>query len=127
MAARRREVCGSQRHLGVERAQPLRRHLGLGPSDVGGREQDLALQVGQLHHVVVDDADATDAGCREVEQHRRAQAAGAHDQRGAGAQGVLAALADLLEDELAVVALTLVPADPHVLGSGRSAKRGVER
>ena len=102
-----------ERHLGVERRQPLRRHLGLAPADVGGREQDLALQVGELDDVVVDDADAADAGGGEIEEHRRAEPAGADDEHRAGAQRVLAALADLLEDELAVVPLALVPADPH--------------
>ena len=111
-------------------AQPLGRALGLAPADVGGREQDLALQVGELDDVVVDDADAADAGGGEVVQHRRAQPAGADDQHRAGAQLLLAALADLLEDELAVVALRAprpLISSRRSPTSGRSAKSGVER
>ena len=120
-------MCGSRRHFGVERGQPLGGHLSLGTADVGRGEQDLPLQVGELDHVVVDDADAADAGGGEVEEHRRAEPAGADDQRRAGAQRVLAPLADLFEDELAVVPLALLTAYPQASGSGRSAKSGVER
>jgi hypothetical protein len=36
----------------------------------------LALQVGEIHHVEIDHADAADAGGGQVQAERRAQAAG---------------------------------------------------
>ena len=40
----------------------------------------LALQVGQRHRIVVDDAERADAGRGKILQHRRAEAAGADHQ-----------------------------------------------
>ena len=92
-----------QRDFRIERRKPFRRDLCLGPADVLGREQDLALKVGELDHIVVDDAHAAHAGRDDVVQDRRPEPTGANDQHGALAQLVLAALADVLEHELAVV------------------------
>ena len=88
---------------GLSAPQPLRRHLGLGPPDVGGREEDLPLEVGEVDHVVVDDTDTTHAGRREIVQHGRSETSGPYDQDGAAAQRVLPLLTDLLEHELAIV------------------------
>ena len=45
-----------------------------------GRVDDLALQVGEVDVVVVDDAERADAGRGEVQRGRRAQAAGAEQE-----------------------------------------------
>ena len=53
------------------------RALGLRPADVGLPVDDLALQVGLVDGVELDDAERADTGRGEVHQHRRAEAAGA--------------------------------------------------
>ena len=69
---------------------------------------DLALQVGEVDAVVVDDRDAADAGRAEVQRHRRAEAAGADHQRVRGEQPPLALDADVVEQEVARVAQQVV-------------------
>ncbi len=54
----------------VSRALDLRR------ADRLRRVHDLALQIVQRNPIVVDDADGADAGRREVEKYRAAEAAG---------------------------------------------------
>ena len=104
--------------LGIERPQARGRRLGLALADVVGGEQDLALQIGELHHIVVDDAHPADTGRDDVVEHRRAKSAGADDEHRAVAQPVLAALADVLEHELTVVPQALPAGDQH--GARRS-------
>jgi hypothetical protein len=41
---------------------------------------DLALQVGQIHRVVIDDRESADAGRAQVQRHRRAEASGTDHQ-----------------------------------------------
>ena len=84
--------------LGVERRRFSAALSALG-RPMSAVVQDLALQVGELDHVVVDDAEAADAGGGEVVEDRRAEPAGADHQHGAVAQGVLPPLPDLREDE----------------------------
>ena len=50
--------------------------LHLGPSDVGGVEQDLSLQVGQFDDVEVNDADLAHAGQGQVDRGWGTQATG---------------------------------------------------
>ena len=66
---------------------------------------DLALQVGQLHAVVVDDADGADAGRGEIQHQRAAQPAGADHQHARGLQLGLADAADLGQQDVARVTL----------------------
>ena len=65
---------GDQR---VDRGHGLGGRLGLGPPHVGDAVDDLALEVGGVDHVVVDDADGAHPGRGEVEQRRRPETAGA--------------------------------------------------
>ena len=64
----------------------------------------LALQVGRIHHVVIDQADAPDAGRGQVQRHRRAQPAGADHQHGGGLQLALPFQPDLGDQQVARVA-----------------------
>ena len=73
-----------------------------------GRVDHLALQVGEVDDVVVDDAERADAGGREVERGRRAEAAGAEQQHLRVEQLRLALGADLGEQQVAAVALVLL-------------------
>ena len=70
--------------------------------------EDLALQVGQIDDVEVDDADGADAGGGEVERHRRAEAAGADAQHPRRLQLALPFEADLGEDQVPAVALVFL-------------------
>ena len=69
---------------------------------------DLALQVGEVDLVVVDQGDPADAGRAEVERHRRAEAAGADHQRVGGSEALLAFDADVVEQDVARIAQQLV-------------------
>src|SRR5262249_4793367 len=75
--------------LDVERReaslQGIARGGDLGASHVTGAMQDLPIQVRQLHHVVVDDAERTHTRS-ERDQGRAAEASGADDQHAAHAK-----------------------------------------
>ena len=70
--------------------------------------RDLALQVGQVHRVVVHQRDTAHAGRAQVQRHRRAQAARADHQGMRGEQTFLAFDADFLEQDVARIAQQLV-------------------
>ena len=70
--------------------------------------QHLALEVGLVHDVVVDDPEPADAGRGEVERRRRAEPAGADQQHARVEQLQLAGLADLGDQDVTAVALALV-------------------
>ena len=80
------------------------RALDLAHADIGGRVDHLPLQVRQRHRVVVDHAERADAGGGEIEQHRRAQAAGADHQHARGLERGLAGAADLAQHDVARIA-----------------------
>ena len=69
--------------VGIEGVDRDPRALDLALADAIGRVDDLALQVGQVDDVEVDEADRADAGGREVERRRAAEATGP-DQQGPG-------------------------------------------
>ena len=96
--------------VGVERLDLLLGGVDLRHADAVGRVDDLALEVGDVDHVVVDDAERPDAGGGEVERGRRAEAAGAEQQHLGVEQLLLALDADLGEQEVARVALALLGA-----------------
>ena len=73
-----------------------------------GRVDDLALQVGEVDLVVVDDAERADAGGGEVERGRRAEPAGAEQQHLRVEQLGLALEPDLRHEQVARVALALL-------------------
>ena len=101
------------RDVRVQRARRLSRARDLGHAQPVGGVRDLALQVGQIDHIVVDQPDRADAGGGEVEQHRRAEAARPDDQHARGEQLRLAGAADLRQQDMARVALDLVFAKIH--------------
>ena len=80
----------------------------LGVSMRVGGVDDLALEVGQVDHVVVDDADRAHAGRGQVERRGRAQPAGAQQQHLCVQQLHLALDADLRHEQVARVALALL-------------------
>ena len=76
--------------------------------DPVGRVDDLALEVGQVDDVEVDETDGPDPGRREIQRRRAAEAAGADEQRLRGEQPCLAGRADLRDEQVAAVALLLL-------------------
>ena len=91
----------------VEALDRRSRALGLRPSDALGVVHDLALEIVEAHAVAVDDADFADAGGGKIEDERRAEPAGADHEHARGFQLLLALAADLLQHQLALVALDL--------------------
>ena len=88
----------------VEPRDGARRAVGFRKADIRRAVDHLALQIGQRHRVVVDHAERADARRREVQQHRRAEAAGADHQHAGAAQRRLAGTADLAQHDVARVA-----------------------
>ena len=107
---------GLDAHMGIEAAERRHGALHLGPADVLGGMDDLALQVGQRHRIVVDHAERADAGRREIEQHRRAQPAGPDHQHPRALERRLAGAADLAQHEMAGIALDLVGIEHGTVG-----------
>ena len=84
------------------------RRLDLALADPVGGVDDLALEVADVDDVEVDDADRPDARRGEVERGRRAEAAGADEQRLRAEELGLAVRADLGDQQVAAVALLLL-------------------
>ena len=101
-------LVGDDLDLGVERVDRPLRGLDLALPHPVGRVDDLALEVADVDDVEVDDADRPDAGGGEVERRRRAEAAGADEQRLRAEQPRLAGGADLGDQQVAAVALLLL-------------------
>ena len=74
------------------------------PADIRRGVNDLTLQIGQRHHVVVDRAQRADAGRGQIHQRRRAETAGADHQHRGFLQRGLAGAADLAQHDVAGVA-----------------------
>ena len=85
----------------------------LAPPDIGGAEQDLALQIVERHAIVVDHPERADARRGEILDGRRADPARADDRDGRGEQLALPLAANLLEDDMAGVAVELGVAEAH--------------
>ena len=60
--------------------------LGLGPADVRGAVEDLALEVGEIHRVEIHDAELADAGGGEIHGDGRAEPARADAQDAGGSE-----------------------------------------
>ena len=82
------EACGVglDFHIGIELIELRLRRFDLLPADVCGGVQDLALQIGQLDFVGIDDAQSSDAGGSKIKSRGRTQPAGADDQHARLAQ-----------------------------------------
>ena len=73
----------------------------LGSADVRHAVDHLALQVAQLHGVVVDDAQRAHARCGQIQQRRGPQPAGSDDQDAGIAQPALALQPDFRNESMA--------------------------
>ena len=95
-------------HVGIDGADRAPRRIGLGLADARQVVRDLALQVGEIDRIVVDDGDRPDTGRAEVQRDRGPQPAGADHERVRSEQLALAFDPDLVEQDMARVAQQLV-------------------
>jgi hypothetical protein len=104
------EPCGMRRELdvGIERVDSIRGRVGLAAADIRRGVDDLALQIGQRHDVVIDHAERADPGGGQIHQRRRAEAARTDHQHGRLLQRRLAGAADFAQHDVAGVAFELV-------------------
>ena len=65
---------------GLQLPQPFTRDIHLRPADVAGAEQDLAVNIGDVNCVIVNDRDFAHAGGGELLHERAAQAPGTDDE-----------------------------------------------
>ena len=72
----------------------------------------LALQIGEVNNIEIDNAERSDAGRSQIERQRRAQTAGADAQHLGLLQLELPLHADFGHDEVPRVAQDLVVAEP---------------
>ena len=102
------DVVGHDVDVGVEQRERLLRRVDLAITDAIHVVQDLALQVRLVDHVHVDDAQRADAGRREIQRSRGAEPAGAEQQHLRAEQLLLARVADLGQQQVALVAVALL-------------------
>ena len=96
----------------------IARRFGLRHPDPLGVVDHLALQVGGVDDVVVDQADRADPGRGQVERGRRAEAAGAEQQHLRVQQLQLAVDPDLGQQRVARVAVALLGGHPAAATTG---------
>jgi hypothetical protein len=92
----------------IERFQRARRALNLQSPDILRFVQYLPLQIGERDAVVIDEAQAPHPSRRQIERRGRPQAAHADDGDGRCLQALLTRSANLLQHDVARVALALV-------------------
>ncbi len=100
-------VVGDDVHVGVQRGQRLLGRVDLALAHPVHVVEDLALQVGLVDDVHVDDAERAHAGGGQVEGGRRPQAPGTEEQHLGVEQLELARLAHLGQEQVALVAVAL--------------------
>ena len=87
-------------------------------ADVGGRVEDLPLQIGEVDAIGVAERDRADAGGREELRGRRAEAAHADDERMRGRELLLRVRAELVEQDVPAVAEKLRVVHAEASGTG---------
>ena len=127
MSASRRTRCKNDLDVGVERMDALGSDFDLRAADVGGRVQDLPLQVRRVHDIVVDEHQASHSRRSEVERRRAAETPGPdQDDRGVQQPG-LPFDTELRQTEMSPVTIELIrtqtrtaPAANHSASSSRA-------
>ena len=93
--------------VGVNFEDPIFGGFDFGFANPGCAVDDLALQVGVVHHVKVHQANPANAGGGEVEQQGRTQTAAANAEHAGGFQTLLAFQSHFGQDEVSRVAFVL--------------------
>jgi hypothetical protein len=99
---------GGNRSLRIDAPQRAACRLDLALADGIGEMHDLALQVGEIDHVVVAQGQPADATRSQVKCHRRAESTGADDERMRVEQLLLAVDFNLGQQDVAAIAQELV-------------------
>jgi len=100
-------VKGVYLHLGINGLHLLLGALYLGHTHVFGEMDDLSLQVAQVDHVGIDHTYTPHTGGGKIHAHRRAKAAGTHDEH-LGIENLLLPLkSHVLQQDVAAVTLDL--------------------
>ena len=73
-------IIGIHLHIGVDGLDLLFGTLHLWYTHILGEMNHLSLQVAQIHHIRIHDADTPDAGCCQIETHGSPQAASSHHE-----------------------------------------------
>ena len=95
----------------IDGRQLLRGRLQLGTANVAGGVDHLALEIGVVHHVKIDEAERANTGGGQVECKRRAESAGADAQHARRLEFELSAHAHLGHDQMARVAENFIVAE----------------
>ena len=123
------ELVQANRDERVDPKDGVARALRLGPADIGGAVDDLALQVGLVDGVEVDDAQRADTGSGQIQQRRRTQPAGADHQHASILQPLLPEDPDLRDDQVTAVAGNLVAGEfscrGHQWRQGHGARQAI--
>ena len=110
--------------VGVVGEQGLLGRLHLGAVDVGGLVEDLALEIGAVDDVEVDESQRADAGEGEVESDGGAEPAGANDEHLRFDDFALPDAGDLGHDEVAAVALDHLGGESDIGAAGEGGDEG---
>src|SRR5208282_5091667 len=97
----------------IDAANGFLRGLRLGPAHVGVGVQNLALEVGIIHGIEIDDAYLADAGGGEVHGDWRAEAAGADAQDAGALDFLLACQTDFRQNQVPRVTADFVIVQFH--------------
>ena len=95
---------GIDLNVRIQIAQAIAGRLDFRTAHVAGAEQNLPLQVREIHDVEIDQADAADACRGEIQTERRAEAAGADAEHFGLLELELTFHADFGHDQVAAVA-----------------------
>jgi hypothetical protein len=97
--------------------------FGFWAADVRCAVNDLALEIGKVNGVEIDDADFADTGGGQVHRNGRAESAGADADDAGGADFFLTGQADFGQNQMARVAANFVIIQLHTI-RGRKSKAG---
>src|SRR5215467_1608528 len=95
-------------HAGIDCGERFTGAVDLEGADAIGHVHDLSLQVSEIDPIGIGDPDRAHPSRSEIEQQRRAEAAGADNEYPRREQADLPLLADLVEDQVPRISLKLL-------------------
>src|SRR5690606_16763854 len=76
--------------------------------------ENLALKIGKVHHIAINDPNSADAGSGQVIGHRASQASSTHNKHFRLRQFLLALAADFRQEYMAAITGNLIVSETHV-------------
>jgi hypothetical protein len=95
-------------HFGIELRNRIAAGFDFAAADRSRHVQDLALQVGEVDRIGVDQAELADAGCGQIHRRRRAEAACADDDRVRIEKALLSLDTEFVDEDMAGIAEQLI-------------------